>query len=425
MGIDNRLIAMAGQVPDIAGGYIASREAGLKHGAIERQIQDQNRMSQILSTKPANMPMSEFMSQQGMGDKSLEYGKQEADISKTQAEAQNKNFESHLKQLEIASQFNQGLMSLPRLDKQTIINAAQQYAHQGLIKPEHLQGMQQELAKVPDDDASLRQLVNSHIQTGLKAAEYMRYQRPDANAQLSADTQRYGQDLSAQTQMRGQDLTALNNERGYKTDMVRLNRDIQNDEFRNTIDTKKYQLELDKYNNPAKSSKPTEAQSKAALYANRMQEAESILSSFDYSPAAIGTKEALSNTPLLGGMLGAGANMVLSKDSQKAEQAQRNFINAVLRRESGAVISPTEFESAKRQYFPSVGDSKEVLVQKEQNRRTAIESLKAEAQGMLPEMSRTGATESYGDDIVNKEAQRLGKDPAKIKAFLDWKAGQK
>lgn len=61
-------------------------------------------------------------------------------------------------------------------------------------------------------------------------------------------------------------------------------------------------------------------------------------------------------------------NMLQGPAIQKQLQAERNFVNAVLRRESGAAISPTEFESAEKQYFPMPGDTKEVLAQKKLNR---------------------------------------------------------
>ena len=51
-------------------------------------------------------------------------------------------------------------------------------------------------------------------------------------------------------------------------------------------------------------------------------------------------------------------------------QAARNFINAVLRRESGAVISPTEFAEARKQYLPQPGDNAAILAQKEANRNS-------------------------------------------------------
>lgn len=64
---------------------------------------------------------------------------------------------------------------------------------------------------------------------------------------------------------------------------------------------------------------------------------------------------------------------------QQLEQAQRDFINANLRRESGAAISPSEFADARRQYFPQPGDTSEVLEQKRRNRITVMENLNRES----------------------------------------------
>jgi hypothetical protein len=69
-------------------------------------------------------------------------------------------------------------------------------------------------------------------------------------------------------------------------------------------------------------------------------------------------------------------NFAKSDDAQKYTQAKRDFINAVLRRESGAVISPEEFSNADQQYFPQPGDGEEVIKQKRRNRETTIQGLK-------------------------------------------------
>ena len=73
--------------------------------------------------------------------------------------------------------------------------------------------------------------------------------------------------------------------------------------------------------------------------------------------------------------LGLG-NYMVSENFQKYDQARRNFVNAVLRRESGAVIADSEFVNANRQYFPVPGDSPGVIAQKRQNRLDAIEGLR-------------------------------------------------
>lgn len=69
-------------------------------------------------------------------------------------------------------------------------------------------------------------------------------------------------------------------------------------------------------------------------------------------------------------------NYALGADAQKYDQAKRDFVNAVLRQESGAVISDQEFANAERQYFPQPGDSEEVIKQKRQNRDNAIQGFR-------------------------------------------------
>lgn len=72
-----------------------------------------------------------------------------------------------------------------------------------------------------------------------------------------------------------------------------------------------------------------------------------------------------------GSLPGVG-NYLIGEDAQKLAQAKRDFINAQLRQESGAVISPEEFANAEQQYFPQPGDGPEVIAQKRRNRENAI-----------------------------------------------------
>jgi hypothetical protein len=123
----------------------------------------------------------------------------------------------------------------------------------------------------------------------------------------------------------------------------------------------------------------TEFQGKSTGFALRAKEAHDILGSLDYSPAAVSAKQSVEGMRGVGGPLGTVANVIMSPQSQQADQAQRNFVNAVLRQESGAAISPSEFENARKQYFPQAGDSKEVVEQKRKNRETAIKSFEISA----------------------------------------------
>lgn len=108
----------------------------------------------------------------------------------------------------------------------------------------------------------------------------------------------------------------------------------------------------------------TESESKTLVYADRLREADPIINKFSsFNTLAEQSKSAV---PVVG-------NFLVSPEYQQFDQAKRNFVNATLRRESGAVISPDEFENANKQYFPQPGDSEEVIAQKAGNRKTVIE----------------------------------------------------
>lgn len=163
--------------------------------------------------------------------------------------------------------------------------------------------------------------------------------------------------------------------------------------------------------NAPKDKPLTETQGKATAFAARAQQADKLIGGLDYSSAAINSKASVENTPLVGGMLGAAVNsFALSATDQKAEQAQRDFINAILRQESGAAIGKDEFNNARKQYFPQPGDDAATLTQKAANRKLAIEGLKAQAgpgaskiDGMIELAGKTSA--------VSKAAVKSG-DPA-------------
>jgi hypothetical protein len=80
------------------------------------------------------------------------------------------------------------------------------------------------------------------------------------------------------------------------------------------------------------------------------------------------------------------------------EQAQRDFVNAILRKESGAAISPTEFASASKQYFPQPGDSPAVIAQKANNRTITMKGLaNASGNALSPEFKNSIDKNFYTD----------------------------
>lgn len=120
--------------------------------------------------------------------------------------------------------------------------------------------------------------------------------------------------------------------------------------------------------------KPLNAsQSKADLFSSRMGEADKIIQ----GAGTTGTDYAERLKAAIPFGIG---NMLVSPEYQKLDQAERDFVNAVLRQESGAVINQDEFDNAKKQYFPQPGDRPDVITQKARNRALAIQKM-AEATG--------------------------------------------
>jgi hypothetical protein len=114
-------------------------------------------------------------------------------------------------------------------------------------------------------------------------------------------------------------------------------------------------------------------QGNAAGFADRMASANAIISDPKIEAAMLDlVKKGAAGIPVAG-------NFLVGPEFQQAEQAKRDFVNAILRRESGAVISPSEFENANQQYFPQPGDSPEVIAQKAANRQIAIEGVQRAA----------------------------------------------
>lgn len=110
-------------------------------------------------------------------------------------------------------------------------------------------------------------------------------------------------------------------------------------------------------------------QANAATYADRMANADRILN----DPKIVGAmtdvvQKGFSEVPVVG-------NFMTSENRKLADQAKRDFINAVLRKESGAAISPSEFANAEQQYFPQPGDTPDVIEQKAANRKIAIQGI--------------------------------------------------
>ena len=120
----------------------------------------------------------------------------------------------------------------------------------------------------------------------------------------------------------------------------------------------------------------------AGTYARRLEQSEQVFDQLE--------KSGFDPTASAGRLAQVFPGELKSKARQAQEQAQQNFVNAVLRRESGAAIAESEFENARRQYFPQPGDDSQVVAQKKANRLQALAGLQAEAGRALEKIPLIG-----------------------------------
>lgn len=155
-----------------------------------------------------------------------------------------------------------------------------------------------------------------------------------------------------------------------------------------------------------KVEKPSNEQNLNAGFANRLDAAQNTLDKLDaqgYDAPSLADR-ALDKVPGVSGYL-------TSNQFQKLEQAQREFITAQLRRESGAAISQSEFDEAKKLYFPQPGEGPDIIADKRRSREMAIRNMAQSAgpaklgftpkpapkEGDQPEPRKQPAAERAGD----------------------------
>lgn len=118
---------------------------------------------------------------------------------------------------------------------------------------------------------------------------------------------------------------------------------------------------------------PTEGERTAANYYGRMEEAEKLIGG--YKPAT-GDYIAALNMMEGGPIRSGAANAMMSPEGQQFYQAAADWVRAKLRKESGAVISPSEMAQEIKTYFPMPGDGEAVIRQKKKARDQATKGMR-------------------------------------------------
>jgi len=147
---------------------------------------------------------------------------------------------------------------------------------------------------------------------------------------------------------------------------------------------------------PLVGGKPlTESQGNATAFGMRMKESNQLLNNLEKQ----GVKDTgivrstvggiVGMTPFVGEKMQQGVQSAMNvlpsglggpnAQQQETDAARKNFVTAVLRKESGAAISPSEFYTESQKYFPQPGDADSVIKQKQHARETAIKAMEIQA----------------------------------------------
>ncbi|SCB52724.1 hypothetical protein GA0061099_10395 [Bradyrhizobium yuanmingense] len=137
---------------------------------------------------------------------------------------------------------------------------------------------------------------------------------------------------------------------------------------------KTFANEIAKINADAAAGKKTEVQGAAEQFGNRMENAEKSFSKV--STEGLGLSGAAQGAA---GSIPVAGNFLKTENFQKMEQAKREWVTALLRKESGAAIGRDEYTQYDRQFFPQPGDGPGVVAQKAEARRVAMEAMKKTA----------------------------------------------
>jgi len=147
---------------------------------------------------------------------------------------------------------------------------------------------------------------------------------------------------------------------------------------------------------PVAGGKPlTESQGNATAFGVRMKESNQLLNKLeDKGVTNTGITRAtvggiVGMTPFIGEKMQQGVQSGMnvlpgalggpSAEQQQVDAARKNFVTAVLRKESGAAISASEFYTESQKYFPQPGDSDAVIAQKRHARDTALKAMEIQA----------------------------------------------
>lgn len=157
----------------------------------------------------------------------------------------------------------------------------------------------------------------------------------------------------------------------------------------------------------------TESQSKSATFAVRAEGALPILDEFD-TELTSAIQRAAGSDPT-----GVIRGSVQTPEFQKAQQASEEFLQAILRKDTGAAITEQEQALYGNTYIPRPGDSPAIVAQKRVSRKRALEALKSgmSADAILAQENALARVGSDTEPKAGKVTHRWNPETGQLEAI--------
>ena len=378
--------------------------------------QQQNALAQLFGRQGFNAQTPEGQAELhrvGGVANAQKYLKGAADIGKTKADTEKITFELADKKFAVARNMLNTVQTPEQA--QMWLKGAFTDPHVGPLI-QQFSTYEDAVARIGNDPQSFAQCkaqasltadkLQDKLHQDIVAAETGRHNKASEGIQIRGqDRQSFDNAASRQVQMRGQNMV---DSRSRESNAASMSKPFEvTDESGNKVlvqqDKQGNIKRVEGFSPKSGADKPlTDAQSKAALFGTRMQNSDQIIND-------LAGKGTTTSVPFSRAGFGVGStiNAASSGSQQQLDQAKRDFINATLRRESGAVISPSEFDNAEKQYFPQIGDSAAVIKQKANNRAIATRGVQAEVpkgqRGVINEIA--GSNTPSIDSLLQKYAK--------------------
>lgn len=384
MALDPSIILQAGRgvtplmnPAEIQDAQMQRELGGMKLAQARQAMQDDAAYRQTLqSGTSADLP--ERLYKAGLGKQAQDALKFRTDQQKATTDQRKTQVETGGKLLQAMGGPLKYLSENPSLENADAV--FRHLASTGIMTPEHIQSAKQQVLADPSPE-------------GIKKFALMGYSAAvDADKKMTDETQRRGQDMTQQNSQATNTTSRLNNadtvaatnrSTDQRADAANKGQVVQSDDGPILVDTRTgagKSITGPSGEQLAGVTKPlNDSQSKSLLFGSRMRESDKILNQLNAEGTATSTPFSQNK-----GLVGGAVNAMSSGNQQMLNQAKLDFMSATLRRESGAAISEGEYAAADKQYFPQIGDSKEVIAQKSKNRQLAINGVLSE----VPEKQR-------------------------------------